>query len=393
MAAILTGTPVVVTWASGTDPAGQSITIPSDATAVYAFWAFFHATAGHGLASATLNGSAPDQSYELPNGGTDLTGTGVTAWYNPATGSQTLDFAWDATPSEGPTCIVVFVKDGDTSAWRDADAAQASGGDASAVTLTTVAGDLVIALDQKFGSTAPTAIGGSWISAQTATNNSESCRLSYISATAASEVCTSQAVDYSTMMAISIPASAGGVAYTLTAANGSYSLTGQAAGLKAARILTAAQGSYTITGGTAYIDTSINAAQGSYTLTGQAATLIYSGGGNRTITADSGSYTLTGFASSIVSARRLQSDRGDYTLTGQNAILKAARTLALDSGSYALTGQAAAFGVARNMPAVVGTYTLNGQTVTLTYSGFTPPSFPKYIFKIGGFRSVKHNYT
>lgn len=216
MAAVLTGTPVAVTWAAGIDPAGQSITIPADATAVYMFWTFFHGTAGSGLASATLNGNAPDQTFEIANGGTDLTATGVAVWYNPATGSQTLDPAWDIAPTEGPTTIVAFVKDGDTTAWRDADAAQGTGGGAVAVTLTTVAGDLVLALDQKYGATAPTAMGGSWTSAQTATNNSESCRLSYITAAGTTEVCTSQAVDYSTMVAISIPAGASGPA-TLSA--------------------------------------------------------------------------------------------------------------------------------------------------------------------------------
>lgn len=35
MAATITGTPVAVTWAAGADLAGQSVTIPSDATATW----------------------------------------------------------------------------------------------------------------------------------------------------------------------------------------------------------------------------------------------------------------------------------------------------------------------------------------------------------------------
>lgn len=200
MAAVLTGTPTAVVWAAGANPAGQSVTIPSDATAVYMFWTGFFTG---GLASATLNSASPDQTFEFP-GDALVTGTGVAVWYNPSTGSQTLDPAWDGAPSEGPVSIVVYVKDGDTTAWRDADGNSTTTGDSNSVTLTTVAGDLVIKFDQRFG-TAPS-LTASWTSGQTTTNGGEGARLSYISAAGTTQACASEDEYYSSICAISIPA-------------------------------------------------------------------------------------------------------------------------------------------------------------------------------------------
>jgi hypothetical protein len=209
MAAILTGTPVAVTWAAGANPAGQSITIPSDATAVYMFWTYFVAAAGNGLASATLNGVSPAQTFEVETAPTDQSATGVAVWYNPATGSQTLDPAWDASPTEGSTCIVFFVKDGDTAAWRDADAANEQGTNACSVTLTTVSGDLVLKFDQRFdvAETVPSLSAG-WTNGQTHGNVDEGARGSYISASGSTQVCNSEDEEYSTIVAVSIPSGA-----------------------------------------------------------------------------------------------------------------------------------------------------------------------------------------
>lgn len=208
MAAVLTGTPVAVTWAAGANPAGQSITIPADATAAYMFWSFYTSADGNGLSNVTLAGNAPAQTFETPTAATDQTGTGVAAWYNPPTGSQTLDPAWDAAPEEGATCIVVFTKDGDTSAWRDADADNQDSTTACSVTLTTVSGDLVLKFDQRFG-TVPSLTSG-WTNGQTTTNNGEGARLSYISAAGTTQVCASEDDNYSSVCAVSIPAAAGG---------------------------------------------------------------------------------------------------------------------------------------------------------------------------------------
>ena len=115
---------------------------------------------------------------------------------------------------------------------------------------------------------------------------------------------------------------AGAVSYTLTAAQGSYTLTGQVVGLLDLR--------------------QVSAVQGSYTLTGQAATLSYSGT-VRILTAAQGSYTLTGQATAFSRARTLPAAQGSYTLTGQDAtlVLTAAARLVAEQGSYTLTGQPA----------------------------------------------------
>lgn len=216
-AATLTGTPVAVTWASGANPAGQSISIPSDATAVCMFWSFYSGgTAGLGLSSATLGGASPSQTYESPTGSSDQSGTGVACWYSPSTGSQTLDPAWDGAPEEGATTIVAFIKDGDTSSWRDADAAGGSGTGAVSVTLTTSPGDLVLKYDQRYGTGDASPAGlpslsSGWTNGQTQSNvNNEYSRLSYISAAGATQVCDSEIEYYSTIVAIAIPAASEG---------------------------------------------------------------------------------------------------------------------------------------------------------------------------------------
>ena len=183
--------------------------------------------------------------------------------------------------------------------------------------------------------------------------------------------------------------------YTLAAALGTYTLTGQATGLEAARILTALQGSFGLTGqdtallrgfylaseqgsftltGQAVgllIARRLIAAQGSYGLTGQDVTLTYTpdGGPDYTLTADAGSYTLSGQAVSLIASRLLVAGAGAYVLTGQDASFLVSRLLAAGQGSYSLTGQAATLLISRLMVAGQGSYTLNGQAVTLVYSG------------------------
>lgn len=210
MSATLTGTPTAITWGSGANPAGQSITIPADCTAVYFFGDYYSDGAGT-FASATLAGNAPSQTFEVPqnaNGNTKW----VAAWYNPPTGSQTLAVTFDDAPTEGPTSIVAYVKGGNTTAWGDADGAtntSAAGTTALSVTLTTSAGDLVLKFDTRFGGTAPSLSAG-WTSAQTQSHNSHSARLSYITATGTTQVANSEDESYSSLVAIAIPAAAGG---------------------------------------------------------------------------------------------------------------------------------------------------------------------------------------
>lgn len=198
----LTGTPATITWTTAQDPPGQSITIPSDATAVYMFWTFW-GTGGAGLASATLNSVSPNETHEIPVLDFEMA-AGVAAWYNPATGSRTLDVAWDS-GNDGPTTIVAFVKGGNTTAWRDADADQGDLTAAVSVTITTVADDLVLKMDARLAISSPPSLSSGWTNAQTHNNTSYSSRLSSIIATGTTQVCNSEDESSSTVCAISIP--------------------------------------------------------------------------------------------------------------------------------------------------------------------------------------------
>jgi hypothetical protein len=204
MAAVLTGTPVTITWAAGANPAGQSITIPSDATAVYMFWCYFDSGgSGYGLSSATLNSANPDQTHEHPGDNT-VNATGVAVWYNPSTGSQTLDPAWDSAPTSGATCTVYYIKDGDTTAWTDADSEAAAAATAVSVTLTTDTDELVIKFDTRDSGTAPSNSSG-WTSDTTQTNNSNSSRAAHITPSGTTQACPCEDENYSSIVAVSIP--------------------------------------------------------------------------------------------------------------------------------------------------------------------------------------------
>jgi len=210
MAVTLTGTPTAVTWAGGTDPTPQNVTIPGDATAVYMLWTYWNATAGSGLSTVTLNSNSPDETFEIVTTSAE-TATGVAVWYNPSTGSQSLDVTWDASPTEGATTIVAYVKGGETVGWRDADAAHAQDVTAVSVTLTTVATDLVLKHDQKFCGSIPSTSTG-WTSQQTQSNSSECTKTSSADSPGASTtVCDSEDEFYSSIVAVAIKvAPAGG---------------------------------------------------------------------------------------------------------------------------------------------------------------------------------------
>jgi hypothetical protein len=165
---------------------------------------------------------------------------------------------------------------------------------------------------------------------------------------------------------IFIPAAAGGTSYTLTAEQGSYALTGQAAALRAARQLAAAQGAYALTGQTAGLQygRKVGAAQGSYALTGQAAALRAA----RQLAAVQGAYTLSGQAAGVQYGRKVAAAQGSYALTGQDVALRTSRTILAAQGSYALNGQAAGLIYDAGdevLTAEPGSYTLTGQAANL----------------------------
>jgi hypothetical protein len=134
-----------------------------------------------------------------------------------------------------------------------------------------------------------------------------------------------------------------GTAYTLTANNGTLTLTGQSAGITRSKVLTAQAGTLSITGQSATITRSkrIVASNGTLTLTGQSA-IIKRG---KVLTANNGTLTLTGQSATItrttVGAYDLIAQHGTLSLTGQNATITRSRSIVAQNGTFTLTGQSA----------------------------------------------------
>jgi hypothetical protein len=157
------------------------------------------------------------------------------------------------------------------------------------------------------------------------------------------------------------------IQYQLVASGGTYALSGQIALLKAGRRLTSNQGSYTLSGQSVNLRRgwSLAAAQGTYALSGQAA-LLKAG---RRLAANQGSYTLSGFNAALLAGRKLVANQGSYGLSGQAVNLTythpGSYTLTASGGSYTLSGQVVALKAARRLAAAQGVYTLTGLAATV----------------------------
>lgn len=108
--------------------------------------------------------------------------------------------------------------------------------------------------------------------------------------------------------------------YSLSAAAGSFTLTGNAATFKATRLLSASVGSFVESGIAAGFND------------------------NHHIVADAGAFALTGNAARLIYQRLpLAVSAGGFTLTGVAAALSRTWVLTAATGSFVLTGNAAAF--------------------------------------------------
>lgn len=170
----------------------------------------------------------------------------------------------------------------------------------------------------------------------------------------------------------------------LSAAAASYAWTGNAASLVTSRRLAAAAGAYVLTGNAAALrlDRLLAAASGSYTFTGNDASLVHSAPGSYSLTANAGAYSLTGNAAALRADRRLTAADGVFNLTGSVAQLLRGYQLAAAAGSFAFTGNAATLSASQSysLSAAASAYALTGNAATLTYSGevFTDSEFWKY---------------
>jgi hypothetical protein len=151
----------------------------------------------------------------------------------------------------------------------------------------------------------------------------------------------------------------GGATYTLTGDAGSFTLTGIATGLKAARKLTADAASYTLTG----VDVSL--------------TYTPIGGPDYTLTANAASFALTGIDAGLKAGRKLTAAQATFALTGNATGLLAGRKLTAAAASFTLTGNNVNFGRTYALAAETAAYTFTGMNASLSYSGqglWTPVS-------------------
>lgn len=138
----------------------------------------------------------------------------------------------------------------------------------------------------------------------------------------------------------------GGSTFTISAAEGTYSLTGKAQTLNSARTIAAAEGTYTLTGKTiSFVQgKGLSGATGVYSLTGNTVTL------NPIKLSTEGVYTLTGNAQTL-------------TLVRGNTVVPV-------QGVYTLVGKPQKFAVALSALAAEGTYTLTGKPQVLALNRF-----------------------
>jgi hypothetical protein len=92
-----------------------SVTVPSDATGVVAFWGHWSNNNNSTLSTLTLNSVSmlPAKSEIAEGATTDEIGVGAAFLASPSTGSQTLAWAWSAGGArvEGGEIVLVYVKD------------------------------------------------------------------------------------------------------------------------------------------------------------------------------------------------------------------------------------------------------------------------------------------
>ena len=161
-------------------------------------------------------------------------------------------------------------------------------------------------------------------------------------------------------------APSGGGSFTLTADAGTFTLSGQNAGLLAGRSVAASQASFALSGQNAGLifNRSVIASVGSFSLSGQDATLTRS----FVVVGGAGSFSVSGQDAALLTSRTITADAGNFSLSGQDAALSFGKTLIAGEGSYLLAGQDAGLLATRSLTSDVGTFALSGQDAGLLVS-------------------------
>lgn len=157
-------------------------------------------------------------------------------------------------------------------------------------------------------------------------------------------------------------------AVSMVAAQGSFTETGNAAGLTVQRKIVAAQGAFVETGNAAglFRGYPMAAAVGSFALVGNDATLTYTPSSGYTLTADAGAFAETGNDAGLTAQRKLTANAGAFAETGNSAGLTAQRKATVDAGVFVETGNSAGLFIGRKVVADTGTFSETGNDAGLT---------------------------
>jgi hypothetical protein len=126
--------------------------------------------------------------------------------------------------------------------------------------------------------------------------------------------------------------------------------------------LSATEGTYSLTGFSTILNrgVQVSAAHGTYSLTGEAQSFLR----GINISATEGTYALNGQSQTLTVG--MPAAEGAYTLTGQSQTMAVGIPVA--QGSYTLTGETQSFAVALSTLAQEGVYTLTGRAQVLNYT-------------------------
>jgi hypothetical protein len=197
-------------------PNPVSLTIPVDCTAMYLLWGYWENSGnnnGVDEALTTLGGVVGDQHFKA-NDNVDREGGGISVWYNPSTGSVSLDITWEAAPQAfgQASWMALYVKDGDLNAWRDVDGNIApTQGSAVSATVTSEVTDLVLAFDGRYSDVTPPSLEAGWTDHGTVNpSGSNYQRARSITGSAVSTTANAQEPSNSSIQAVSIPVAVAG---------------------------------------------------------------------------------------------------------------------------------------------------------------------------------------
>lgn len=157
--------------------------------------------------------------------------------------------------------------------------------------------------------------------------------------------------------------------FLLTAAPTSFALTGTAATFNKGFKLTAATTAFTLTGTgvTNPVTRKLVAAASAFTLTGSAANITK----GFTMSAATTAFTLTGTAATPKAGRKIVAATTAFSLSGTASSLEKGFYLSAASGSFALTGTASSLEKGFLLTAATTAFALTGTAATLTKSGVT----------------------